>query len=243
MDETTKEKILDNNRKIEALLFENETLLKGSGYQPPSKNFVPEEEYEKINIPRGYIRTSGDFWRRYHLYDVVKSRDTRNNISYCLQLSDFYNFIVNRFHIWGSVGIMLYKQDFVNLMSVMEALLLEAACNIADYCKECRNISRCSHHISKQNRDNMKNAVIKLYDMKILDIKEEEKDRIIELYNLRNRVHIRLAKNNEFLDNQFNVALHNEMVGILIRVSEKIYMRAVPYYRQCIGNVPKFEKK
>lgn len=193
LEEKIKEQILSNNKKIGELLRENEDLLKKTGLQPPITNFVPEEGKDKINIPSGYIRTSGTFWQKYHLYDIVKDKDTRNNISYCLQLSDFYNFIVNRFNVWGSVSCMLYKHDFVNLVSVMEALVLEAACNISDNCKTCLEISKCNSHIAKKNRDNMKNAVMKLFDMKILDISIEERDRIIELYDLRNRVHIRFS--------------------------------------------------
>jgi len=240
VDENIKEQIINNNRKIGELLRENEDLLKKVGLQPPITNFVPDEEKDKISIPSGYIRTSATFWQRYHLNDIVKNYDTRNNISYCLQLSDFYNFIVNRFNIWGSVSSMLYKHDFVNLVSVMEALILEAVCNISDNCKKCPEISKCSSHISKHNRDNMKNAVMKLYDMNILDVSMTERDRIIELYDLRNRVHIRLAQNNEFLDNKFNVGLHNETIKLLLLVTEKIFENAVPFYKDCIGYTPKF---
>lgn len=135
---------------------------------------------------------------------------------------------------------MLYKHDFVNLISVMEAIILEAACNISDNCKKCSDIARCSNHISKPNRDNMKNAVMKLFEMDILDISVEERDRIIELYDLRNRVHIRLAHNNEFLDNKFNVGLHNETIRLLLLITEKIYENAVPLYKKCIGYISKF---
>lgn len=242
MDDQTRDNIIANNRKIEALLSENEGLLKKAGYKPPIINFVLREQSDKIKIPNGYIRTSGTFWQKYHLNDVVKSRNTRNNISYCLQLSDFYNFILNRFHIWGSVGIMLYKQDFVNLVCVMESLILEATYNISEHCKSCKNISRCKNHISKTERDNMKTAVNKLYELGILKISDEQKNRIVELYDLRNRVHIRLAENNEFLDNKFNLKLHNEIIDILVLVSEKIYESSVTYYGSCIGYVPKFNK-
>lgn len=77
-------------------------------------------------------------------------RNTQKNISYCLQLSDFYNFIVNRFYLWGSVRIMLYKHDFINLVSIIESLVLEAANNISTYCLTCNKINKCKNHISKK---------------------------------------------------------------------------------------------
>ena len=82
---------------------------------------------------QGYIRRSGEFWRLYHLNEIVSNRNTKNNISYALQLSDYYNFVLNRFYIWGSIETMFYKNAFVNIISIVEALILESANQIDVY--------------------------------------------------------------------------------------------------------------
>ena len=104
MDKEKKDHYIENNKKISLLLAENEQLLKDEGYMPPDINFSVDKE-DRINVPAGYIRKSGDFWSKYHLFDIVESRNIRNNISYALQLSDYYNYWVNRFNIWGSIEI------------------------------------------------------------------------------------------------------------------------------------------
>lgn len=104
-DEDVKQ-LLNNNERISNLLRDNEALIKRAGYNPPNKNFAVSKE-KRVKIPAGYIRTSGEFWKAYHLAEIVENRNTRNNISYALQLSDYYNYMLNRFNIWGSIEIML----------------------------------------------------------------------------------------------------------------------------------------
>ena len=228
----------NNNAKISELLIENEKILKSEGYNPPCFNYSVEKN-ERIQMPAGYIRKSGEFWEKYHLAELVESRNTSNNISYALQLSDYYNYIVNRFNVWGSIEIMLYKQAFVNIVSIIEALILESANRINQYCKRCPDIGRCKNNICKKDRENMKSAVLKLSDMGVLDLSEDEKNRLIELYDYRNKIHIRLNEQNEFLDNKYNRNLYNEVIRLLQKVDEQLCKNAVPLYNDCIG----FESK
>lgn len=225
---------LENNKSISFLLAENENILRSAGYVPPCMNFVVEDE-KRINIPAGYIRTSKEFWNKYHLGDLVESLNTRKNISYALQLSDLYNFLLNRFYMWGSVEIMLYKQAFVNIVSIIEALILESSNRINLFCKQCSNISKCQNNICQRDRENMKCAAEKLFELGILDINEVEKNRLIELYDLRNKIHIRLNDQNEFLDYKYNRALYNEVIEMLQKVDDCLWKNAVPLYKKCIG--------
>lgn len=231
---------IKNIEKISQLLDENENLLREAGYKPPSNNYAVEKN-KRIKFPTGYIRTSGEFWNTYHLAEIVNFRDVRNNISYALQLSDYYNFLVNRFNIWGSIEIMLYKQAFVNLISIIEALILECANRINAHCQLCDQIGQCSNNINKTDRYNMKNAVNKLTEIGILNLSEVQKDRLIELYEMRNKIHIRLNEQNEFLDNKFNRDLYNETIGMLQYVDTQIYENAVRYYHSCMGYVEKYK--
>ena len=85
----------------------------------------------------------------------------------------------------------------------------------------------------------MKSAVLKLSDMGVLDLSEDEKNRLIELYDYRNKIHIRLNEQNEFLDNKYNRNLYNEVIRLLQKVDEQLCKNAVPLYNDCIG----FESK
>ena len=232
------EEYCSNNREISSLISKNELIIRNAGYKPPVVNFAIEKE-NRIKIPSGYIRTSGEFWKQYHLFDIVDNNNVRNNISYALQLSDYYNFIVNRFYVWGSIEIMLYKQAFVNIVSIIEALILETSNNINRYCKNCPRIGKCAKNITRDSRDNMKKAAVKLWELGILDFGKTEIDEIIEMYDYRNKIHIRLNEQNEFLDNKYNIELYNRGILYLQMVDDNLWKRGVQYYKMCMG----FEEK
>ena len=197
MDKEKLTKYLKNNEIISSCLAENENILRSEGYSPPCLNFAVDRG-KRINIPAGYIRTSKEFQKIYHLNDLVESPNISKNISYALQLSDFYNFVLNRFYIWGSIEIMVCKQAFINVVSIIEALILESSNCINGFCRksQCQNISKCKNIICKKDRNNMKLAVERLFELGILDVNEVEKNRLKELYDLRNKIHISLKKEN-----------------------------------------------
>ena len=229
---------LNNNKLISSMLQENENLIRKAGYDPPCNNYAADKE-KRVNIPSGYIRTSREFWQKYHLSDIVKNRNTKNNISYALQLSDYYNYVLNRFNIWGSIEIMIYKQAFINVVSIIEALLLESATRINHYCQSCRRIGKCKNNFSRLDRTNMKKVSEKFYLAGVLDLTESEISRLKEMYDYRNKIHIRLNEQNEFLDSKYNVELYNEATSLLQKIDECLWKNAVPFYRKCIG----FEQK
>ena len=227
-------KYIENNKKISELLNENEQILIIEGYNPPINNISVKME-ERIKFPPGYIRTADEFIQSYCLNDLVKDKHIRKNIAYALQLSDYYNFILNRFNVWGSIEVMLYKQAFINIISIMEALILESVSRINDNCKQCKKIDKCENNINKFDRGNMKYAVEKLYGIGILKISENEKKRMIELYDLRNKIHIRLNEINEFMDDKFNNDLYNEGIKLLKKTDSVLVENAIQYYDKCVG--------
>lgn len=241
LNEEEIEEYRSNIEKISSLLEQNEKLIRQAGYNPPVVNFTIEKE-SRIKMPQGYIRRSGEFWKQYHLNDIVDDRNTKNNISYALQLSDYYNFLVNRFYVWGSIERMLYKQAFVNIVSIIEALILETSSNINRYCQKCPKIGKCGKNLTKEDRCNMKKSALKLWEIGILDFEKEEIDEIIEMYDYRNKIHIRLNEQNEFLDNKYNMELYNRVISYLKRVDEKLWKNGVPYYKLCMGFAEKTER-
>lgn len=128
---------------------------------------------------------------------------------------------------------------FINIISIIEALILECINMIDAKCGECKNASKCENKINKKARENMKLAAERLYKLNILDFPEEKFKRLIEFYNYRNKIHIRLNEQNEFLDDKYNLHLYNESIEMLKTIDSKLYEKAVPLYSSCLG----FRKK
>ena len=227
-----KEKIIKNNEQISELLRQNEELLREEGLDLPNENFVVGDWY-KIKIPSGYIRNTAYFYEKYHLDAIVKRWQVKANIAYAFQLSDFYNYLFNRFHIWGSVEIIFYKNSIINLVSIFEALILECANNICENPSECNKVKNCGVHFTKEERNNSYKALMRINELGILFYTEEKMARIKEIIELRNRVHIRLAEKSEFNSADFCLDLHNEVIGLIQELSENIYNNGVKFYSCC----------
>lgn len=227
-----RQKVVENNRKITELLNENEGILREAGYNPPVENYVLERA-ERIGFPSGYIRTVSTFIKKYHLMEVCPNKKHRHNIAYALAESDLINYILNRINVWGSVEILLYKLAIVNLVSIMEAIILEAANNICCNASACGKTTKCATHFSYQERERARNALDKLVLLNILEFEAEKVERIKEIMDLRNQVHIRLAPKNELDARYFTLDLYNEVVELLQDIDERIFLQGVSLYANC----------
>lgn len=228
-----KEKLIENNSRISELLKENEEILKKSGYTPPTKNFALGNDDDKIKLPTGYIRTRNIFYNKYHLREIVKRVTCQRNISYALQLSDFHNYIINRFSMWGSVKTMFYKNAVINLVSIFEALVLECVNNICCDPSDCGENNICINKFNKKERNSAFDALKRMNQLNITTFTETELQRIKTIIDYRNRVHIRLATENEFKSDDFSLRLYNEIIEFLKRICEDIYNNGVPLYKKC----------
>jgi hypothetical protein len=229
MSPEIQEKILNNNKKISELLRENELLLRQEGYNPPAHNFALPPE-ERISFPPGYIRTVAQFNEKYHLREIFPHRHSRHNVTYALEVSDLFNYVFNRIHIWGAVETVFYKLALVNLVSIIEALLLEAANNICQNTKICKKEQTCIKHFNKNQRAYTKCALEKLVSLGVLDFDQEKLARVQDIIDLRNRIHIRLSPGNEMQLDDFNLRLYNEVIALLKDIDEQIYLKGVPLY-------------
>lgn len=132
-------------------LQEAEDLLRNSGLKVPEEN-IDIKEVEKVKVPRKYIRTVQYFKKKYNLSELLNNLAISDNISYHLQLSDFINYIINRFGIGLSVESMFYKIAIINILSIIEALLygvalkLHSSCFIAD--KLCKHNINCKYYFN-----------------------------------------------------------------------------------------------
>ena len=229
LPDEVKNKIVENNKKITELLHENEVVFRKAGFNPPVDNYALAR-FEKIGFPSGYIRTVTAFNTKYHLYEICPDRATRHNITYALETSDLINFVINRMNIWGSVETIFFKIAIVNLVSIIEAIVLEATNNICCNAGNCGKTKTCCYHFSKNERNNARKAVEKLTAVEILDFDIKKVSRVQEIIDLRNRIHIRLSKVNEMKMDDFTLELYNEVVTLLQDVDNQIYKKAVPHY-------------
>lgn len=234
MKKDDKKQFIDNNDEIGRLLLENEVLLKSNGYNPPIENYSVNKNM-RIKIPAGYVREKAYFVDSYSLESIIESSHTRDNIAYALQLSDIYNFFINRFKLFGSVETMFCKQVFINTVSVIEALITESAIRCFSLCGNCKKHKpeKCSVYLKKDDCSNMKAALEGLKRLKIIQYDKEKIERLIALYDLRNKVHIRLSEDNEYTSSKFNMDLCNEAIGYLKEIDELLLNEAVPHFEKC----------
>ena len=229
LDPEVQQKIAKNNQQISELLRENEVLLRQAGYDPPVKNLTLPQN-EQIQFPTGYIRTVTNFNEKHHLKAIFPFQYSRHNVTYALEVSDLMNFVFNRINIWGPVETVFYKLAIVNLVSVMEAIILEAANNICKNANRCNKTKKCFKHFSKDERNNARKALGKLVLINVLDYDENKLARLQEIIDLRNRIHIRLTKGSELQLDDFNLELYNEVVHFLQDLDKQIFEKGVPLY-------------
>lgn len=232
ISEEAKQKIIENNREISELLTENEKILREQGFDPPEENYAADED-DKIKLPWGYIRTKDSLIRKFHLEEIASNWTIRSNIGYALQLSDFHNYIFNRIYLWGPVKTMFYKSAVINLISIFEAIVLECANQICYNPSKCRLRKKCDKPFNKEQRNNVFSALQRLNELNVTSFSDDEMIRIKELIELRNRVHIRLANEKEYLSDEFDLSLYNEAIKLLQSVSEQIYTKGKPLYFHC----------
>ena len=229
LDPETQKKIEENNKQISSLLQENEMLLRQAGFDPPMTNVVLPQE-KLIQFPNGYIRRTTEFSSRYHLTSIFANRHSRQNITYALEVSDLMNYVVNRLNIWGPVKTVFYKLAIVNLVSIMEAILLEAANNICQHANQCKGTGKCRKHFNKDERNNARKALEKLVLIDVLDFDEAKVQRTLDIIELRNRIHIRLTPESELKLGDFNLKLYNEVILLLQDIDKQVFQKGVPLY-------------
>lgn len=85
----------------------------------------------------------------------------------------------------------------------------------------------------------MKNAAKKLNDLRILELSAKEFADLMVLYDYRNRIHIRISEQNEFIDNKFNQELYNKAIKFLRIIDDQLLQNGVPLYSTCKGFLSK----
>lgn len=128
---------------------------------------------------------------------------------------------------------MVYKSAIVNLISIWEAMVLECANQICCCPSICKMNKKCKYSFNRSQRDNSFEAIKRINDLGVTSFSSKELDRIKELVDLRNCIHIRLDKEKEMTDKNFNLRLYNEVIKLLQQTCMDLSSNATMLYNHC----------
>lgn len=216
-------------------LQEAEDLLRNAGFKVPEENVYINEK-DKVKFPRKYIRTVQYFKDKYNLDQILQRSDITSNISYHLQLSDFLNYIINRFGIGLTVESMFYKLAMVNILSIIEALIYGAAKNLHSKCSDgnetCKHNTKCNYYISSPKKLNFNQIIDILTSKDILNLSSEQKDLLKNLKKLRDNVHIWNLEFNEYTKNNYNLSNYNASIKFLYYIGKSLSSKIIEFERK-----------
>jgi len=206
-------------------LFELEERIKFD-FQTPEQN-IKTEDYQLINLPDNYIRKAEYFREAYKLYELIDSKDARDNIAYSLQLSDLNNYFINRINLFWSVGVLFRKQALINIISIQEGIMKCTYDSLRKHCVEkddevCKHNNTCKYYLKNLNKirnngllESYQN-VIGFYDKDLFKLLAEQKA-------VRDKIHIHVINENEFKDDKdYTIEKYNEAVKVLKFLRESL---------------------
>ncbi len=236
LSEYDRSRLIENNKKISNLLETNEEILKNAGFNIPRDNFAfdPDKEaHLRIQIPKGYIRTKNYYMSEYGLYRICNGDEAKaSNIAYSLELSDFYNYILNRMGIYGPILAMMYKQATINIISIIEVFVKTYAETLRQKCMECPKRNDCRRMLSKKKHIKMHfNDLIDVYKQECLidGISDGAYTRICELYVYRNSIHLSKSKDNELKEDMHSRKLYNEAIMYMKSINDAMVIELEEY--------------
>ncbi len=140
--------------------------------------------------------------------------DQASNIAYSLEISDFYNYILNRFGIYGPILVLMYKQATINAVSIIEALVKAYIETLLQRCVHCENYGRCEARVTRKKIKSRFQDLMENYKgLQLLDgLTDEDYDKICELYEYRNHVHLLKSKDNDLKEDRHSVEQYNRTI-------------------------------
>lgn len=206
-------------------LHEAENILRAEGLNVPEEN-VALNDFDRIQIPKGYIRTVKEFREKYELDDHIGIETLCRNLAYALQTSDFINYLLNRFNIGLSVGQLFYKLAIINMVSALEGILYGIVKRLNRFCREngvvCKHNANCAYYVKSPNKYNFPDLLDCLREKAILELGEKIEDILKEIKGLRDNVHIWDVEDNEYLSQKYTRLTYNKLVLILRRIRDEL---------------------
>ena len=210
----------DNGKQISSLMDANERILEQAGYNTPVDNirFAKKMSYK---VPKHYVRSKDYFMTEYKLYRICSGHgenayNIASNIAYHLILSDFYNFQLNRMGFYGPVLALMYKQATINVVSIIEGLFKAYIETAHKPCICCPQAETCENRITKRQIKQRFQDLIQVYEScKILDLSEELRQTLLDLYVYRNRIHVMKSTENELTSEEHTQEKYNQAIDTL----------------------------
>lgn len=202
-------KIIENNHSISKLLERNEELYLSELSDMDRRLFTIKDE-DKILIPNGYIRKKEDFITSYGLANITSSYKHQSNIAYLMQYADLMHFIHSRFYIYGQISKVHYYYDIINLSAILEVILKELAQQYRDKCTKCKNKINCPNIISKETYSDLKKLISKLNELKIINLNNRSIEKLKNLIDLRNKIHLRLMADTLYNTTELSRDFYND---------------------------------
>lgn len=181
----------------------------------PREN-INRDDFSLANIPDNYIRT-GEYYRiNYNLSNLLNNKTQIDNIAYSLQLSDFFNYIINRLNIYGVIKNLFIKSAIINIFSIEEGLLYSSLMSLNSYCwfdeKVCNLNSNCKYYVKARNQLTF-NSLMQTFQDKIGFHHERYREIMFRLKEIRDNVHLEDVKFNEWAENEkYSLNQYNEAI-------------------------------
>lgn len=206
------EKIVNNNSIISELLQKNEELYHQLS-EEENKEIIRSK---RIEFPVGRIKRLQEHESNYHLYEIIKEEKTVKNAGYFIQTGELYQYLTERFDFYGSIKTMLYMNWFICNVSVIEVMVDSSAFYLG--------IDDQLQKLTFRNRLNNKSY------KKCVGITSDMSQRIHNLYDLRNKIHLKNNKKIDFDKLKFTLEDVKESECILKQLVKLLYENAVPNY-------------
>jgi len=226
----------ENLKKAEGYLKKAEKLLQDNSNDGLLRNLKLKKS-EKIKIPNGHIRTADDFRSRYELVKLISRRDLRSNIAYALQGCDLLNYFHYRFNITLSAGSVFLRLSIVHVFSIIEALMSGYLDSLHDECllkdnKVCKRNQTCDFYLKKAGNYSFRERVELLIERDIIAFSDLQIKELMELKDIRDRLHLWNVDGNEFLDDKFSKQHYDQALHLLVFVRNSLIERGTVYVLQ-----------
>lgn len=213
-------------KQAETLLHECETILAKNGIQGPVQH-PPVIPRDRIWFPTGYIRKASYFRDAYELKKIIDDVSTRNNIAYSLQLSDFYNYIIGRFFLGNlSLGTTFFRISTTHIFSIIESICYGTIKTLHNHCctkgTACIKNRKCTYYVKSPSKTNFSDIITTLEIQKLITLTQETTNTIKKSKDARDRIHLWLFSDSDFLDTKFTVKDYNDSITALGEIASGI---------------------
>lgn len=177
---TAMEMILANNDALTKILRVNGSLYNRLNEEEYNSLKKDEKKKNLINFPTGYISTLDDCEETYHLSEIIREADMARRAAYCIEVGDLYQYMTERFKVFGSVENMVYMQWYTSKMSAIEAMIIMSA----------RHLGVSEALLSQDRKETLRNILKNEEYKNLVNLTDEKEEQLHKLFDRRNNIHL-----------------------------------------------------